>query len=205
MVEYRKVEKVPFSELKGKVIKRITFSEYDIGFKMADGSEYRMEHEQDCCEDVRVEDIDGFIQDLIGSPILMAEEVKSDDFAEPSDDVSQGADLWTFYKLATIKGSVTIRWYGTSNGCYSMEVDLNRLGERYLPEWVKHCIEREDCSMTKTRFILHRNRVDYGSGWETYVGKLQSNVTARRKFAETPDEILEAAWLLKTETDESGE
>lgn len=90
-----------------------------------DGKEkYRMFHSQDCCENVTVEDIIGDIQDLIGSPITMAEEVTSNENPEGITKDYQESFTWTFYKLATIKGYVTIRWYGESNGSYSEGVDF---------------------------------------------------------------------------------
>lgn len=103
----------------GKTLTSVERTDYDgdtLTFYADDGTIYDMYHSQDCCESVTIEDICGDLQDLVGSPILMAEEVYSD--AETKDAWDESA-TWTFYKFATAKGYVTIRWYGTSNGYYS--------------------------------------------------------------------------------------
>ena len=88
-------------------------------------------HEQDCCESVEIIDVIGELDDLVGAPIYMAEEVMS---TEENPDGVEGPDpgdrdlsyTWTFYKFATVKGYVTIRWYGESSGYYSERVDVHK-------------------------------------------------------------------------------
>ena len=90
------------------------------------GRKFIMFHEQDCCESVDIADIVGDLQDLVGEPILAAEEVTGET-AQPSDwkpDFDLDSYTWTFYKLATRKGYVDIRWLGESNGYYSESVDM---------------------------------------------------------------------------------
>lgn len=90
-------------------------------FTTADGKTYVMHHEQDCYESVDIEDICGNVEDLLNTPILLAEENGSD-MQEPEAHARgkyDDSETWTFYRLTTIKGSVVIRWYGCSNGYYS--------------------------------------------------------------------------------------
>lgn len=84
--------------------------------------DFKFYHEQDCCENVQIEDVVGEISDLIGNPILLAEEVTSSQGPRPSE--YSESFTWTFYKFATIKGYVDVRWLGESNGYYSESVDL---------------------------------------------------------------------------------
>lgn len=123
------------SELRGKTITNIEGLEKDndlVLIQCTDGSAYVMCHCQDCCECVDINDICGDVEDLLNSPITMAEEVihssGDDDLPEelkPED--YWESFTWTFYKLATVKGYVTIRWYGESNGYYCEEVEIQRI------------------------------------------------------------------------------
>jgi hypothetical protein len=72
-----------------------------------------MQHHQDCFESVSIDDIVGDLDDLIGSKILMSECVTK---KERKERVNMMIHLLGLYKFATVKGYVTIRWYGTSNG-----------------------------------------------------------------------------------------
>jgi hypothetical protein len=111
-------------QLLGKTLTSAKNTDREIIFESDDGKTFRFYHSQDCCESVRVEDVIGNLDDLVGSPILMAEEATSN---ENPDGVAMGYQdsfTWTFYKFATIKGYVDIRWYGESNGYYSESVDL---------------------------------------------------------------------------------
>jgi hypothetical protein len=131
-------EYVPFSVLKGKTIKSIVGAEKrsdEIHIECTDGSAYLMGHDQDCCETVDIEDVCGNINDLIGAPILQAEERVSKDGGPDYDyDYDDDSHTWTFYSLATIKGYVDIRWLGTSNGYYSESVDMVEVEPRKMPK-----------------------------------------------------------------------
>ena len=96
---------------------------FDLLFETANGERFMFSHQQDCCERVDINDIVGDLQDLVGEPLLLAEEVQGEtpvDFNEREYE----SVTWTFYKFATRKGYVDVRWLGESNGYYSERVDL---------------------------------------------------------------------------------
>ena len=122
-IPYSQRKDIDMSELVGLTFASVENHGCAIEFKTEDGRRFLMHHEQDCCESVCVDDIAGDLQDLVDSPILLAEEV---DGQAPSDFDPSGYEsyTWTFYKLATRKGYVDIRWFGYSNGYYSERADL---------------------------------------------------------------------------------
>ena len=123
------------SELVGKTVVSIDKKGDELIFICATGEKYKMYHQQECCENVSIEDICGDLEDLIGTPILKAEElsnyepVSEEDKERTKEQNKWGSCTWTFYKFATIKGYVDIRWYGESNGYYSEEVNFQKADE----------------------------------------------------------------------------
>lgn len=116
---------VKFSELLGKTIVNISglqVGSYQVVLEADDGYIYIMFHEQECCEDVCVKDVCGNVEDLLNTPIRIAEE-KEGELKTDED----GDSMFTFYTLATIKGYVDIQWLGWSNGWYSVGVSLGRI------------------------------------------------------------------------------
>lgn len=115
-----------YGDLIDKVITKIRGMEPDsvaVEIFFSDGSAWLMDHTPECCEDVRLYDIIGDPNDLIGHPLLTAEEVSN---ADDPEGVGCGCEshTWTFYRFATIKGLVVLRWLGESNGFYGESVDF---------------------------------------------------------------------------------
>jgi len=128
-----------FDDMLGLTFTEVTQRDDEqITFTTAEGDTWIMHHQQDCCESVTIEDVCGDLQDLVGHPLVQAESVTSDTENDITDkervwltlkdeftDVDEN-ELWTFYKFATIKGSVNIRWFGSSD-YYSISVSLYKV------------------------------------------------------------------------------
>jgi hypothetical protein len=105
----------------------------ELVFEAVDGRKWKFYHEPDCCEHVSIEDITGNLDDLVGAPLTVARDDSNDptfDHSPPQGEYGPPDSFtWTFYTFATVKGWVTVRWYGESNGYYSERVDFVRWKE----------------------------------------------------------------------------
>lgn len=121
MSEKEETEIEVYTEMIGRVFNKVeNFNNEELRF-----DEMRFFHEQYCCESVGIEEIIGDLSDLEGSPMLAAESVTQEQ------DTDWGHQTATFYKFITLKGSVTVRWLGESNGYYSEYVSFdNGKGEK---------------------------------------------------------------------------
>lgn len=128
-------EEFTLDDMRGKTFTKVYVKEHDgdpygLIFEN-DEFKFTFEHDQDCCEHVYIADIIGDLDDLVGRPVDIIEVVDHDRNVTPAG-VKPLEDpdsfTWTFYKFATIKGWVDVRWLGESNGYYSEEVDFK--GER---------------------------------------------------------------------------
>jgi hypothetical protein len=123
----RYAEVTKFPEMLGVSFVEVTGGEpgsETMDFRDASGRIFRFFHSQDCCESVGIADIVGDVSDLIGFPMLEAEEISSGDAPAPEHAESY---TWTFYRFSTVKGTVTVRWLGESNGYYGEGVSFLRI------------------------------------------------------------------------------
>jgi hypothetical protein len=129
---------VPLSELVGKIIVKLEqvndWSE--LRFFCSDGTVYALYHIQECCENVYLEDVNGELSWLLDTPVLMADEVQGDTGTDEEYDTRY---RWTFYRFATRKGYVDLRFLGFSNGYYSEKMDFIRIPEEAVTKqgWIQ--------------------------------------------------------------------
>jgi len=109
--------KTPFSDLVGHTLTSIThekehalrFRGETLVFQSKTAKWTQNFHADENDLDIYIESIVGDFKDLLETPILVAEECTG----------SCEEGTYTFYKLATVRGWVDIRWVGESNGYYS--------------------------------------------------------------------------------------
>lgn len=114
-------------ELIGRTLYKVSADNEELTLYLSETNYVRFYHQQDCCESVYIESIVGNLEDLVGSPLLVVEEVSNYN-ADPVYK-SEESYTWTFYKFATLKGYVDVRWYGSSNGYYSESVSVEVVDE----------------------------------------------------------------------------
>lgn len=109
---------VDISILEGLVLNEIGIDDSINQIKFVDDKNnvYIMHHKQDCGENMFIEGIYGNPEDILGSPIIRAEEIINYNEIPLYEDCLDYT--WKLYEIATNKSCISIRWYGELNGYY---------------------------------------------------------------------------------------
>lgn len=121
-----------FEMLKGETLTEISGLEEGselVTFSCASGRKFQLYHGYDCCEDVHLHDVAGNVEDILNSPITLAEEAEVEP-PQPHPSEYPESETWVFYKLATTKGYVTMRWWGSSNGYYCEHAQFDEIRDQ---------------------------------------------------------------------------
>lgn len=113
-----------FSQLINKTFLSVERNGDNVSFISNKGEMYVLGAEDGPPNDVNVfiESITGDLNDLVGKKLVKAEESSN------KDNSLNPQYTWTFYKFATSKGYVDIRFCGESNGYYCEKATLSDLG-----------------------------------------------------------------------------
>ena len=122
-------------ELIGKTFDKV-YIEDDSLFLENKKEKYVLFQDTSCCDEGYLEDVCGDLENLIGNQLTIAEEFVGDSGGKEDPDYIDEDHYvlyYTFYKFATIKGYVTIRWmYTAINSSYSEQVTFAKFdGEGY--------------------------------------------------------------------------
>jgi len=113
-----------FFQLKGCTISKMDVDD-DTSFETSIGK-FSLYHSQSCCECVRLEKTIGNVEDVLNSPILIAE----DGYEEPSGEEKRkysSSYTWSRYRLVSAKGEFVMYFLGESNGYYSETMTFKKV------------------------------------------------------------------------------
>lgn len=134
-----------YTEFSGKTIQEIRGCEKhsdEVTIIFTDGSCLKFYHRQDCCETVLLEDFDATPEDLVNAKIISIEErisYSNENEIKPLNTWDKSY-TWSFYVIKTSKFTMTMRWYGESNGWYSETVDIDYLYYNEKGEFIRKTI-----------------------------------------------------------------
>lgn len=112
-----------FEELKGQTITSIEHNENEAVFTTSEGKRYQLYHDQDCCESVLIQSVEGDIQSVLNSPIDLAYEK----IAHEDENGQHESVTYSDFILETENVRLVLKWVGESNGYYSESVTFIEL------------------------------------------------------------------------------